>query len=182
MAKCGIGKVNAALNAYRLIKSFGPELVINSGVAGGAGGIKIGELLVAGEVGYYDVWCGPGTERGAADGFARIFTPCKRVIDLAAEKLGEEGVNYGLIATGDVFVSTPEEIDFIHSIYPDAVAVDMESAAIAQTCAMTGVDFNIIRVVSDTPGSGENISQYKNFWQEAPARTFGALKVILENL
>ncbi|MDE6559261.1 MAG: 5'-methylthioadenosine/S-adenosylhomocysteine nucleosidase [Muribaculaceae bacterium] len=182
LAKCGIGKVNAALNAYKLITAFGPELVINSGVAGGAGGMKIGQLLVAGKVGYYDVWCGPGTERGAADGYARLFAPCRRVIEIAKKELGEDGVNYGLIATGDVFVSTAEEIQFIHSIYPEAVAVDMESAAIAQTCAMTGVEFNIIRVVSDTPGAGENISQYKNFWQEAPARTFGALRTILAHL
>lgn len=182
LAKCGIGKVNAALNAYRLIELFGPDLVINSGVAGGAGKMRVGELLVAGSVGYYDVWCGPGTERGQADGYARLFTPYSKVIEIAKKHLGDKNVNYGLIATGDVFVATAEEIEFIHSIYPDAVAVDMESAAIAQACTLTSTEFNIIRVVSDTPGSGENISQYKNFWTEAPAATFNALKTILSNL
>lgn len=182
LAKCGIGKVNAALNSYRLIESFTPDLVINSGVAGGAGGMRIGQLLVASEVGYYDVWCGPGTQRGEADGFSRIFIPDMRFIQVAKEVLSDQDVSYGLIATGDVFVSTSEEIAFIHSVYPEAVAVDMESAAIAQACAIAGVNFNIIRVVSDTPGEAENISQYKNFWQDAPMRTFDAIKKILERL
>ena len=67
-------------------------------------------------------------------------------------------------------MSTPAEIAFIRSYFPDVKAVDMESAAIAQVCMMTGTPFGIVRVVSDTPGEGENISQYKNFWSEAPEK------------
>lgn len=182
LAKCGIGKVNAALNGYRYITSFRPSLVINSGVAGGVGGMKIGGLLIAGAVGYYDVWCGPGTERGTADGFSRIFKPSEEVLEVAKTTLGDKDVNYGLIATGDVFVSTAEEVAYIRSVYPDAVAVDMESAAIAQACAVANTPFSIIRIVSDTPGSGENLSQYKNFWHDAPERTFEAVRLILENI
>ena len=36
--KCGIGKVNAALGTMTMIDLFSPELVINTGVAGGTGG------------------------------------------------------------------------------------------------------------------------------------------------
>ena len=56
LARCGIGKVNAALNTYRVIRTFAPELVINSGVAGGAGGVEIGTLLVAGK--WHITMCG----------------------------------------------------------------------------------------------------------------------------
>lgn len=63
IAKCGIGKVNSAINAYRLILKIRPDLLINSGVAGGAG-IPIGSLLVADRIAYHDVWCGPGTDYG----------------------------------------------------------------------------------------------------------------------
>ncbi len=182
LAKCGIGKVNAALNTYKILREFGPELVINSGVAGGAGGMKIGDLLVAGKVAYHDVWCGPGTHRGAADGFNVFLQPSERVIEISKSELDERSTSFGLIATGDTFISTAEEIERIHAIFPEAVAVDMESAAIGQVCESEGVPFSIIRVVSDTPGEGENVSQYKNFWSEAPEKTFHALIKIINRL
>ena len=63
LMQCGIGKVNSALNTYRMIKAFRPDLVINSGVAGGCDrSMKIGSLFIAEYAAYHDVWCGPGTE------------------------------------------------------------------------------------------------------------------------
>ena len=70
----------------------------------------------------------------------------------------------------------------IKSHFPETLAVDMESAAIAQVCVMKCVPFNILRVVSDTPGQEENISQYANFWTDAPRETFMALCAILKAL
>ncbi|MDE6271936.1 MAG: 5'-methylthioadenosine/S-adenosylhomocysteine nucleosidase [Muribaculaceae bacterium] len=182
LAKCGIGKVNAALNTYKVIRAFKPDLVINSGVAGGEGGLRIGELLVAGEVAYHDVWCGPGTDPGAADGYNAILIPSQKVLQIAKENLDSQTTSFGLIATGDCFISKAEEISRIKAIFPHAEAVDMESAAIGQTCISEGVEFAIIRVVSDTPGEGENVAQYKNFWSEAPAKTFAAVRQILSRL
>lgn len=183
LMQCGIGKVNSALNTYRLIHAFGPELVINSGVAGGCDhSMKIGSLLVADYAAYHDVWCGPGTEPGAADGFAQFLPADSRVVRTAREYLGDENVRYGLICSGDTFISKASEVKKIKETFPSALACDMESASIAQTAADCGVPFAIVRVVSDTPGSGENIEQYKNFWNEAPERTFGAVKTILEHL
>lgn len=181
LAKCGIGKVNSALNTYRLITAANPELVINSGVAGGAG-IPVGSLLLADRVAYDDVWCGPGTEYGAADGFSRFFTPSQEIIALAKQVIDNPDIVYGLICSGDKFISSAEEIEFIRSHFPDVKAVDMESAAIAHACAMSSIPFSIIRVVSDTPGEGENISQYKNFWKDAPQKTFSTVKTLIEHL
>lgn len=181
VAKCGIGKVNASLNAYRLIMVENPDLVINSGVAGGAG-IPVGTLLVADKVAYDDVWCGPGTAYGQADGFPLFFEPSQDFLSKVKEKADDEKLDFGLICTGDKFISTPEEIGFIRENFPEAKAVDMESAAIAQTCFMLSVPFAIVRVVSDTPGEADNVSQYKNFWTEAPERTFRLVKEILETL
>ena len=181
LAKCGIGKVNAALNTLKIIRDFHPELVINSGVAGGAGPLGIGALLVAGEAAYHDVWCGPGTLPGAPDGFTQVFMTDREVLASARRTLGDRA-SYGLIATGDRFIPKAEEIDRVHEVFPGAEAVDMESAAIAQTCVSEGVRFSIVRVVSDTPGQGENISQYKDFWSKAPETTFSALQSILASL
>lgn len=180
LARCGIGKVNAAVNTYRVISAFSPELVINSGVAGGAGGgARIGDLLVADYVAYHDVWCGPGTATGAADGL-EVFIPADgALISRAHEMLGDEGTVYGLICSGDRFIASAQEVRNIRHDFPAVKAIDMESAAIAQVCAMKRVPFNILRVISDTPGEGENIEQYTDFWAKAPATTFAALKMLL---
>ncbi|MBD5329944.1 MAG: 5'-methylthioadenosine/adenosylhomocysteine nucleosidase [Bacteroides sp.] len=179
--KCGIGKVNAALNTYRLIETLHPDIVINSGVAGGASSkIGIGEVLIADRIAYHDVWCGPGTEIGAADGYPRFFLPAGQVID----KCRESGMDcvYGLICSGDRFIHTAEEVAEIRSNFPDVLAVDMESAAIAHTCSLCGVPVLIVRVMSDTPGEGDNISQYENFWTDAPKKTFACVEKIVEDI
>lgn len=180
--KCGIGKVNSALNVYRLIEYFHPDLVINSGVAGGADALmKVGSLLVATEAAYHDVWCGPGTEWGHMDGLLPRFAMDAEVIE-SCRKSASADVRFGLICSGDRFISKEEEVDFIKSIYPDALACDMESASIAHACYDCGVPCAVVRVVSDTPGQADNISQYKNFWNEAPEKTFRSVKSIIENL
>lgn len=181
VAKCGIGKVNAAINTLLLIQSEKPDMIINSGVAGGAG-LPIGSVLIADKVAYDDVWCGPGTNYGEADGCPLFFKPSQPVIDMAKKMRREDNLFLGLICSGDKFISSAEEINFIRSHFPDVKAVDMESAAIAQVSYLSGIPFNIIRVVSDTPGEGENIAQYKNFWEEAPKKTFSIVKEIIENI
>lgn len=183
VARCGIGKVNAAINTYKIIKKFEPDLVINTGVAGGASmNTEIGDLLVADYVAYHDVWCGPGTEPGEADGFD-VFMECgRKVIEISHRLLDGKRLQVGLICSGDRFISEEEEVLEIRRLFPEVLAVDMESAAIAQVCLMEGVEFNIVRVISDTPGSGRNIEQYKNFWSEAPEKTFNLVRSILKSL
>ncbi|MBD5243432.1 MAG: 5'-methylthioadenosine/adenosylhomocysteine nucleosidase [Barnesiella sp.] len=179
--QCGIGKVNSALVTSELIDMFHPDLVINTGVAGGTGETRVLDLVVGDEVAYHDVWCGPGTEWGEAAGCPRFFESAKEVcgLDCLAES---NGVKHGLIASGDIFVSTPEEVTRIRGLYPEVKAVDMESASIAQTCYLRGVPFFVMRVVSDTPGGEDNIAQYNNFWDDAPRQTFGMLQNLLTEL
>lgn len=177
-SQCGIGKVNAALRTASLIDAYRPDLVVNSGVAGGAdASMHIGDVLVAEGVAYHDVWCGPGTEYGAADGFPVVFRPWNVGIETMRRISADEDRPYrfGLLCSGDKFISSPEEVSEINSHFPDALGCDMESASIAQVCAGRGVPFMIVRVMSDMPGGGENIAEYSNFWAVAPERTFEAL-------
>ena len=181
--KCGIGKVNSALNAYRMIGWFHPELVINSGVAGGAdASMDVGSLLIATEAAYHDVWWGPGTEWGQIDGMPRRFSMDKALVEACRALPGLENARYGLICSGDRFISKVDEVDFIKSEFPDALACDMESASIAHACLDKGVPFAVVRVVSDTPGQADNISQYKDFWTTAPEKTFQAVWSIINSL
>lgn len=174
--KCGIGKVNAAIATLTLIENFHVGLVINTGVAGGTGN-KAGilDVVIADRVAYHDVWCGPGTVEGQAANCPPFFE-----CPLSADTLESiPGVKHGLIASGDIFVSRPEDTARILTLYPDAMAVDMESAAIAHVCHIKNVPFLAVRVISDTPGAADNISQYENFWEDVPHSTFEALSKIL---
>lgn len=180
--KCGIGKVNAALGTMAMIDVFSPDLIINTGVAGGTGGgAGILDVVVADDVVYHDVWCGPGTEWGEAAGCPRMMHGSSKVAEVLDRK-GIDGVKRGIIASGDIFVSKKEEVDHIRRHFPGVMAVDMESGAIAQTCTLAGTDFAVVRVVSDTPGAADNISQYESFWSDAPARTFATLSAIVNAL
>lgn len=183
LMKCGIGKVNSAINTFKVVSEFRPDLLINSGVAGGASlNVRRGDILVADYVAYHDVWCGPGTEPGAADGLD-VFMECdQKIIDIAHKLLDGKKLQVGLICSGDKFITEKSEITEIQSLFPEVLAVDMESASIGQVCVLEGIKFNIIRIISDTPGSGDNIDDYKNFWKEAPEKTFKLIEAILNSL
>lgn len=179
--QCGIGKVNSALVTAELIDTVRPDLVINTGVAGGTGETEVLDIVVGDKVAYHDVWCGPGTEWGQASECPRYFESDTRVSSLDCLS-DAHGVKHGLIASGDIFVASPEDVERIRALYPDVMAVDMESASVAQTCYLRGVPFFVVRVVSDTPGADDNIAQYNNFWEEAPRQTFSVLKGVLDEL
>lgn len=175
--RSGIGKVNAAVSTLTLIDTFHPALVINTGVAGGTGPADVLDVVIPEYIGYHDVWCGPDTEPGQAAGCPPVFD-CPLPSDIP-ERLG---ALRGTLASGDIFVDRPDQVEHILAMYPDAVAVDMESAAIAQVCYMKGVPFVAIRVISDTPGKADNFAQYVNFWNDAPERTFATLTELLRLL
>ncbi len=175
--QCGIGKVNAAVGAITLIERFSPSAVVNTGIAGGTGrGAGILDVVIGRQVGYHDVYCGPGNAPGQVQGMPVLFD-----CDLKRFGIQENtpGVKIGLIASGDRFVSTTGELAAVLAIQPQAIAVDMESGAIAQVCHIKGVPFLAIRVVSDTPGAENHVEQYLDFWNVAPERAFAALRPLL---
>lgn len=178
--KCGIGKVNAALATREIVESFSPDLIINTGVAGGTGAAKVLDVVISTGVAYHDVWC-PGSEYGQVEGCPRIFETPERFVQLACLS-GSSNIKKGIIASGDIFVNSPEQVAHILNLYPDALAVDMESGAVAQTAWLAGIDFLAVRIVSDTPGGEDNISQYQNFWNDAPKRAFEILMTILQEV
>jgi len=183
VAQCGIGKVNSALRTQRMLDEFDPDLVINTGVAGGAdASMRVLDLFVAVRVAYHDVWCGPETDFGAASGLDVFLKPDTRVVDVAHKVLKGDAVKFGLICSGDRFICKEEEVEQIKLRFPACLAVDMESASIAQVCVLRGVPFSVIRAISDTPGQEENISQYENFWNDAPVETLSALVKVIEGL
>lgn len=179
--QCGIGKVNAAMGTLTLVNSFLPDYVINSGVAGGADqSVAVMDVVAGARVAYHDVWCGPESEIGRVQGLPLYFEGSNRLLDLVPTR---DGIHKGLICSGDQFIDTMEQVDRIKGNFPDALAVDMESGAIAQVCHQTKVPFLALRVISDSPGaSHDNTRQYLDFWNDAPRETFMLLKELINNL
>lgn len=181
LMQCGIGKVNAAMGTLMLVNNFTPNYVINTGVAGGADTkVNVMDVVAGARVAYHDVWCGPESVLGQVQGLPLYFEGAKRLIDLVPER---DHIHKGLICSGDQFIDTIDAVNRIKGNFPDALAVDMESGAIAQVCHLNKVPFLALRVISDSPGaSHDNTKQYLDFWSDAPQETFMLLKDIITNL
>lgn len=179
--ECGIGKVNAAIGALTLINRFNPDLVISTGVAGGADkSINVMDVVVADKIAYHDVWCGPGTIPGQATGLPLFLCSSP---DIAALIPQSSAVKHGLLCSGDIFIDSIEQVNSIKQNFPEALAVDMESAAIAHVCHRKGVKFFALRIISDSPGAGHNnAQQYDDFWTDAPKHTFAIVEKLLQLL
>lgn len=176
--QCGIGKVNATIGTLTLLNNFDVDMVINTGVAGGAdSSVNVMDVIVGAQIAHHDVWCGPGTNYGEASGYPLYFNSDNTIVDLIEVS---ENIKVGLICSGDKFIADIEEVNFIKSNFPDTLAVDMESASIAQVCQLRKVPFFCIRVISDSPGANhDNVTQYDNFWDDAPKHTFEIVKDLL---
>jgi adenosylhomocysteine nucleosidase len=179
--QCGIGKVNAAMGALMLVNNFSPNYVINTGVAGGADkSVNVMDMVAGSRVAYHDVWCGPESELGQVQGLPLYFEGAERLLELLPER---DDIHKGLICSGDQFIDTMEQVERIKGIFPDALAVDMESGAIAQVCYLNKVPFLALRVISDSPGAGhDNTRQYLDFWNDAPQETFLQLQDMINKL
>ena len=188
--KCGIGKVNAALGAQRMINEFHPDCIISSGCAGGNGDdVSVQDVVVSSELAYHDVYCGTAidttTQYGQVQGLPVRFQADAYLLQKAQQlciKDYELCIHAGLIVTGDWFVDSKEKMREIVGHFPDAKAVDMESCAIAQTCYLNRVPFISFRVISDIPLRDTDASQYHNFWETIAENSFQVTKAFVESL
>lgn len=183
LIQCGIGKVNAAMCSTLLIDRFHPDLVISTGVAGGIDScLDVMDVVVSNQTVYHDMWCGPGEVWGAVQGLAERFDSDKDVVEVALSLKTDVQIRKGLICTGDIFVTKSEDKDRIKSLFPEALAVDMESCAIAQVCYLRKVPFVSFRIISDTPGAKDHFTQYADFWQTMADKSFGVTKAFLMSI
>ncbi|MDE7145997.1 MAG: 5'-methylthioadenosine/S-adenosylhomocysteine nucleosidase, partial [Duncaniella sp.] len=89
----------------------------------------------------------------------------------------------GLIVSGEKFIESKAEVDAIRKHFPQAMAIDMESAAIAQVCYLKDVPFFCMRLISDTPWCNhDNSRQYENFWEDAPKHSFDLILNLLNSI
>ena len=190
--KCGIGKVNAALGVQRMINEHRPDCIISSGCAGGNGeDVNIKDIVVSREVTYHDVYCGAAEDGslvyGQVQGMPARFQADPYLLQKSLEITSRlsplpSRLHHGLIVTGDWFVDSREKMQSIIDHFPEALAVDMESAAIAHACYINKVPFISFRVVSDMPLRDSHASQYHDFWNQVAAQSFQLTRTFVESL
>lgn len=183
LLQCGIGKTNAATGVTNLIIHFQPDMVISTGVAGGIDTcLDVMDVVVGKEVSYHDVFCGDDCDPGQVQGLPKFFTGDAHLVEIATSLDSEVRVLPGLICTGDQFITNRSELDVIKAKYPDGLAVDMESASIAQVCHLWQVPFLSFRIISDTPGVHAHFEQYLNFWETMADKSFTVTKEFLSRI
>ena len=156
VVKSGIGKVNAALCAQLLIFKFNADKVINTGIAGATGsGLGIFDFVVSTSTVYHDFNCAFfGYELGQIPGMAKEFLADTQMIESTIQAFSktdfskEHKMVKGLIASGDQFISSGEQKDFIKTNF-NPMCVEMEGSAIAHACSVNKTPFVIIRCMSD---------------------------------
>jgi len=167
-----IGKVAAATTATVLIERFGVDRVFFTGVAGGLmPSVHVGDAVVATAFMQHDMDASPlfarhevpltGMSKFPAD--VELTRALAHVAPLALKDvartlpnddwldidLNAARVHQGLVVSGDRFVSTTQECAELRQRVPNALAVEMECAAMAQVCHDYGVPLAAVRMISD---------------------------------
>ena len=186
LAQSGIGKVNAAITTTILLEKYQAACVINTGSAGGLqGGMKQGDVVVGIQTAHHDA---DATAFGYAIGQlpqmpARYEADAALVEHAARAAIAFDGaaIHRGLIVSGDQFINHPDKIARIRAHFPDALAVEMEAAAIAQTCYQFARPYVIIRALSDL-ADGEAEYSFETFLQMAATHSAEMVENLVKSL
>lgn len=181
LVESGVGKVNAARVTQILIDKYEIEYIINVGSAATAnnelniGDIVIGKTLVQHD---FDITAfdhpkgyisNIGTNIKADEMLIKRFEKSIQNI-----KNQDFKIKIGIIASGDIFCTSPNMKEKINNKF-GADAIEMEGAAVAQTCYLDNIPFVVLRSISDTPNNSNNIT-FDEYLELASKRCADILK------
>lgn len=157
----GIGKVSAAVATALLIQNYNPDLLINTGTAGGLKDTKVYDIVLATEIRHHDVDVTAfGYEIGQQAKMPPAFFSNEEwliKVEKHCQKYTEQ-LRKGVVVSGDSFISNKDRRAWIEEKFPTALAVEMEASAIAQTCYLMNTPFLMLRAISDSAGEGDTVS------------------------
>lgn len=154
VAKCGVGKVHAAVCTQTMILKYKPDAIINTGVAGSLNSnLDIADLVISDNVVQHDFDTSAfGDPLGLISGINLVNIPCNKELVEKIKKSADaiEGTNVivGTIASGDQFICSQDKKNYIVNNF-DALCAEMEGASIGHVCYLNNVDFCIVRAISD---------------------------------
>ncbi|PYG48386.1 adenosylhomocysteine nucleosidase [Pantoea sp. AG1095] len=162
LLKSGIGKVAAALGTTLLLQLCKPDVVINTGSAGGlAPTLKVGDIVVSDEVRYHDADVTAfGYEPGQMASCPAAFVADDKLIAAAEMVIKQLDLNAvrGLVVSGDAFINGAAPLERIRTTFPQAIAVEMEATAIGHVCHQFKVPFVVVRAISDVADQESHLS------------------------
>ncbi|WP_029685193.1 5'-methylthioadenosine/S-adenosylhomocysteine nucleosidase [Tatumella saanichensis] len=162
LLKSGIGKTSVALGTTLLLQLCQPDVIINTGSAGGlAPSLKVGDIVVSDEVRYHDADVTAfGYAPGQMAGCPESFTADAALIAAAEQSITALDLHAvrGLVVSGDAFINGAEPLARIRNTFPQAVAVEMEATAIGHVCHQFGVPFVVVRAISDVADQESHLS------------------------
>ena len=175
LALSRIGKVAAATTAAALIGHWGVRAIVFTGVAGGVGdGVRVGDVVVGGSYVQHDMDASPlfprfevpltGQTIWSADAklLAQLHAAAVQALVGSRYAGAPVTVHQGLIASGDQFIGDAAVQGALcadlQALGHVPLAVEMEGAAVAQTCADHGVPFVAVRSISDRADAHADVS------------------------
>ena len=185
LVESGIGKVQMGMTCAIMLEKFAPDVVINTGSAGGIGtGLHVGDVVISSAVAYHDADATAfGYALGQLPQQPQQFTADADLVKAiaAAAHTVDLQTKVGLIVSGDQFIASQAATERILSIYPDALAAEMEGAAIGQVATQFGVPFVVIRAMSDV-GDDNAGQSFDEFIVDAGKRSAQMLLAYLHQL
>ena len=190
----GIGKVAAATTAALLIHAFKARALVFTGVAGGLQrGVRVGDVVVAQQLLQHDMDASPlfprfevpltgralfEADAALVDALAGAARRClaRAQVLIGAGRLAEFGIeravlHQGLVISGDRFVGSEAHSSELRALLPQALAVEMEGAAVAQVCADFGTRFAVLRTISDRADDSAHVDFERFIAEVASAYT-----------
>ncbi|MBE2894389.1 5'-methylthioadenosine/S-adenosylhomocysteine nucleosidase [Spirabiliibacterium falconis] len=162
LMQSGIGKVAAAMATTALLLKTTPTVVINTGSAGGIDPqLNVGDVVISTQTAHHDVDVTAfGYAKGQLPANPARFESDERLLQLAERVLQQQQQSAvrGLICSGDMFCNGEAQLAHIKADFPDAIAVEMEAAAIAQVCHAFNTPFIVIRAISDVADKVSHLS------------------------
>ena len=177
----GIAKINATFSTTLLLMKYAPDVVINVGSAGGLhADLQMLDVVVSTRVCQHDL--DVGRAKGELGGQPRFFEADAKLISLASNlQLPNVRVHTGLIVSGDQFI-VAKASSFISKEFPDALAVEMEAAAVGQSCMKANIPFVVIRSISDLTYEPENGMTFDEYLPIAAKHSAMIAKQLIEIL
>lgn len=185
ITQSGIGKVNVAMSTTLLIENFRPSKIINTGSAGALDEeLKVGDVVVSEALAYHDADATAfGYQYGQIPQMPAVFEADTILLSKAIEAIQETSLpaKTGLIVSGDSFIGSNKQRQQIKQNFSNALAVEMEATAIAQTCYQFNVPFVVTRAISDL-ANGEAEMSFDEFLKTAAQSSSEIVEKIIKSI